>query len=792
MFALFGSSVGLAVAQTTALSQTLIADGVKITFPSAGYEQWLTSSWEGTSVQMADAVTGQPVSAGYWNITLASPGQTEMDLLVNSNGGGSGIVGGSIFIPRAGTWMATGIEPVSEGSSPLPTGYTAGELIPATSNALTVLSPPAPYHVTVSPTTFGEYNAGGGGPHIPSSELTVSITDPSGNRPPDGVYGLWFGTPGGSDEWQIAVSNGEVPIWNCWNASGTAFLDYPAGEWATGEINCFDGNPNYGWGVLGNGDTYQVVDVTLPSNSPTYGNYPGGQTVPATSNSFQVAATVAGQNPNSRPVSSSGSAGGTSSGGTSNTGAGSSQTSGATTLSETMNTLSQLLAKLSQTNATLYTQALAILNQLIKLLGGTGGSVITTPITPSPTPSSPTSPPAQSCATTYSLGNLGANAYSSGIAFDGTNMWTSNMSSDGGSVTKITPSGVTTTYPIGAGLAPEGIAFDGTNMWTANYSGSVTKITPSGATTTYSVGGTLYRIAFDGTNMWTTNVGGIGGSVTKITPTGAATTYSVGAAFTYPEGIAFDGTNMWTANYVISGGGNVTKITPSGVATTYPIGLSARESNIPLRIAFDGTNMWTANGLSAYVSSGSGSVTKITPSGAATTYSLGAGINPAGIAFDGTNMWTMDGNSGSVTEITPSGAMTTYSVGAVGPSIAFDGTNMWTESSDGVTKIAIGACSLSSSAASSGTTASTPSTSFSYTWNTDLQYGMYNNADVSALQQALTLQGVYSGPVTGNFLSATEDAVVLLQQKYGIPGTGYVGPQTRAELNTLYGRGQVP
>ncbi len=83
----------------------------------------------------------------------------------------------------------------------------------------------------------------------------------------------------------------------------------------------------------------------------------------------------------------------------------------------------------------------------------------------------------------------------------------------------------------------------------------------------------------------------------------------------------------------------------------------------------------------------------------------------------------------------------------------------------------------------------TPSsgTSFSYTWNTDLQYGMYNNPDVSALQEALTLQGLYSGPINGTFLSMTQDAVVLFQQKYGIPGTGYVGALTRAELNALYG-----
>ncbi len=138
-----------------------------------------------------------------------------------------------------------------------------------------------------------------------------------------------------------------------------------------------------------------------------------------------------------------------------------------------------------------------------------------------------------------------------GIAFDGTNMWTAN--SQGLSVTKITPTGVTS-YPIG--YAPLSIAFDGTNMWTANYGdpGSVTKVTPAGVATTYTgTGAYPWGIAFDGTNMWTAN--NVGASVTRITPTGVMTQFGTPGA--NPWGIAFDGTNMWTAN---SGSNNITKI----------------------------------------------------------------------------------------------------------------------------------------------------------------------------------------------------------------------------------------
>ena len=80
---------------------------------------------------------------------------------------------------------------------------------------------------------------------------------------------------------------------------------------------------------------------------------------------------------------------------------------------------------------------------------------------------------------------------------------------------------------------------------------------------------------------------------------------------------------------------------------------------------------------------------------------------------------------------------------------------------------------------------------FSYTWNQDLYYGLTNNADVRALQNALILEGVYSGPVTGNFFGLTRDGIMAFQRKHNftlIPDTGYVGSYTRKVLNELYSR----
>ena len=77
--------------------------------------------------------------------------------------------------------------------------------------------------------------------------------------------------------------------------------------------------------------------------------------------------------------------------------------------------------------------------------------------------------------------------------------------------------------------------------------------------------------------------------------------------------------------------------------------------------------------------------------------------------------------------------------------------------------------------------------SFRHTWNRDLQIGSSYTADISALQTALTLEGAYSGEISGGFYSKTFAAVKQFQKKYGIQSTGFVGLQTRAKLNGLYG-----
>ncbi|MDP2966952.1 MAG: ice-binding family protein [bacterium] len=69
---------------------------------------------------------------------------------------------------------------------------------------------------------------------------------------------------------------------------------------------------------------------------------------------------------------------------------------------------------------------------------------------------------------------------------------------------------------------------------------------------------------------------------------------------------------------------------------------------------------------------------------------------------------------------------------------------------------------------------------FNFTAN--LRLGMKGNA-ITELQKRLTVEGVYSGPITGYFGPLTLGGVKAYQKKYGISQTGFVGPLTRGQLN---------
>jgi hypothetical protein len=80
----------------------------------------------------------------------------------------------------------------------------------------------------------------------------------------------------------------------------------------------------------------------------------------------------------------------------------------------------------------------------------------------------------------------------------------------------------------------------------------------------------------------------------------------------------------------------------------------------------------------------------------------------------------------------------------------------------------------------SGTTATASSGQHDFT--TFLSYGSTGDA-VTALQEQLTKDGIYTGPITGYYGDLTTAAVESFQSQHSIDSVGYVGPGTRAALN---------
>jgi len=75
---------------------------------------------------------------------------------------------------------------------------------------------------------------------------------------------------------------------------------------------------------------------------------------------------------------------------------------------------------------------------------------------------------------------------------------------------------------------------------------------------------------------------------------------------------------------------------------------------------------------------------------------------------------------------------------------------------------------------------------FAQGFERDLYFGLQDDADVTKLQEFLTDQDVYSGPITGNLFSLTLRAVKKFQVREGItPAAGYFGPKTRTRANKI-------
>ena len=189
----------------------------------------------------------------------------------------------------------------------------------------------------------------------------------------------------------------------------------------------------------------------------------------------------------------------------------------------------------------------------------------------------------------------------SGIAFDGTRVWTANLGTSGdGSVSIVTPGAsipwTVTTVTVGTGLtAPIGAVWDGANIWvTDDHNGLLLKLDAAGAVLqTVTVGSAPQMPLFDGTNIWVPAI--LSDNVTVVrASTGAVLQVLTGNGLDAAGTAGFDGERV----LVSSGIGNGVALFKA--ADLSPIGfIPTGNGSNPFGICSDGIHFWVAlNGVS--------------------------------------------------------------------------------------------------------------------------------------------------------------------------------------------------
>lgn len=197
------------------------------------------------------------------------------------------------------------------------------------------------------------------------------------------------------------------------------------------------------------------------------------------------------------------------------------------------------------------------------------------------------------------------------------------------------PAGAVTTLTNNLGNHPTGIAYDGSKIWTANNGGSVSIVTtnPIGVTTQVAGLHEAKGIVYDGSNMWVTdNIAGSVDKLRKLDSNGnVLLSVDVGDFPRYP---AFDGTNIWVPNYT-SQTVSVVRAT-GGLAGTVLATLPKQGSDLALfyQAAFDGERVLVTSDIGASVSLWK--ATDLTPLGEISTGDISLGA-----CSDGTDFWVV-------------------------------------------------------------------------------------------------------------------------------------------------------
>lgn len=191
--------------------------------------------------------------------------------------------------------------------------------------------------------------------------------------------------------------------------------------------------------------------------------------------------------------------------------------------------------------------------------------------------------------------------------------------------------------------------------------GSVLKITPSGVVSTFASGiDDAIGLAFSAQgDLYVGSL--LTGQIKKITPAGVVTTFATPTGYG-GRGLVFDAAgNLYSAN---TDNNTISKITPAGVVTTFATGI-----NGPRGLAIDASGQ-------LYVSDTGNHIYRVSLGGAVSVFATGGGIGAVEqINFDAAgNLYAVNESDKNVFKISPTGSISLFAtLPSNGEGVAIDG-----------------------------------------------------------------------------------------------------------------------
>lgn len=313
----------------------------------------------------------------------------------------------------------------------------------------------------------------------------------------------------------------------------------------------------------------------------------------------------------------------------------------------------------------------------------------------------------------------------------------------------------------------------------------------------------------------------------NISIVGGVSPYYIGSNSNSGVVTAVISNNIVTLSGIETGSANITVCSNTSVCQTLPVTVDSTTSG-SLTVGQTNITLTPGQGDAVTISGGSGTyyVSSNTNGSVASSVVNGSSVTISGVAVGNDNVSvcssdglcstiyvTVTGSTTTTTSVNTGSSLTLTQILSVGQAVNIllsGGTAPYSissnQSSDFSTSINSGdvltltgvsagessvtVCSLNNicipiyvdvTSAVSGISGTTTASS-QYDFTTILNFGMTSDA-VTALQEQLTKDGVYNGPITGYYGDLTTAAVQAFQSKHGISPVGYVGPATRAALN---------